>query len=152
MECWRGIEVFALHLPNHPYYPSSLILVLGQVLWGQVPQSCRHHLISPIGFSIKTRILTFSETPLVITAWSLHRASSWEGRLQWKEGEMILWLFKRNLHSLAVLLLIRGGSACLFLRQPKGLRCDVTSCTLQILMDLIYAMFQMEILNYKWSV
>jgi hypothetical protein len=27
--------------------------------------------------------------------------------------------FKRNLHSLAVLLLIRGGSACLFLRQTK---------------------------------
>jgi hypothetical protein len=28
----------------------------------------------------------------------------------------------------------------------------IVDCTLQILMELIYAMFQMEILNYEWSV
>jgi hypothetical protein len=32
---------------------------------------------------------------------------------------------KRNLHSLAVLLLILGGSACLFLRQTSGPWCNV---------------------------
>jgi hypothetical protein len=37
--------------------------------------------------------------------------------------------FKRNLHSFGVSPLILGGSACLFLKQPKSRRCDVTSCT-----------------------
>jgi hypothetical protein len=40
----------------------------------------------------------------------------------------------------------QGQMALPFL-SPKGI-----SCTLQILMDLINAMFQMEILNYEWSV
>ncbi len=125
-----GGEGFAVHLPNHPHCPSSLILVLGKVLWEEVPQSCRRHLISPIGLSVKTGILTFSEAPLVITGWSLQRESSWEGRLQWKEGEMILWLSKRNLHSLGHLPFIHGGSAYLSLRQIRCQRCNVASWTL----------------------
>jgi len=36
--------------------------------------------------------------------------------------------FKRNLHSLAVLLLIRGGSACPLFRQTRHLQCYVASC------------------------
>jgi hypothetical protein len=62
-----GKEGFAVHLPNHPYSPLSQILVLGQLFWEQVPQSCRRHLISPIVLSVKTGILTFFEEPLLIT-------------------------------------------------------------------------------------
>jgi hypothetical protein len=57
--------------------------------------------------------------------------------------------FKRNLHSFGVSPLILGGSACLFLKQPKSRGCDVTSCSPQSWSNVVYVMFQVEIHNYE---
>ena len=45
----------------------------------------------------------------------------------WKEGEMILWLFKRNLQLFGYSLLSGGKSACLFFRQPRNQGYNVPS-------------------------
>src|SRR4030066_1138964 len=46
----------------------------------------------------------------------------------WREEEITLQLSLRTLHSLECLRTIRSCSVCLFLRQPKGPRCNVPSC------------------------
>lgn len=68
------------------FLPSSLILLLGQVLWSKFPNPVLSHLISPIGLPVKIGILIFSEVPLPITGRSLQRASSGNGRLHGRKG------------------------------------------------------------------
>ena len=61
---------------------------------------------------------------------SLQKGSSGEGVYIEGKGDNPI-LLKRNLQSLGCTILIRGGSACLFLGQPRGLQYPVASCTPQ---------------------
>jgi hypothetical protein len=76
------------------------------------------HLISLIDLSFKIGTPLFFEEHLLIIGRSLETASSGKS-VYIGEKTIAPILCKRNLHSLAILLLIRGGSTCLSLRQPK---------------------------------
>ena len=83
------------------------------------------HSITLICLILKIRILRFSKEHLLIMGRSLEQGSSGNSVSIGKKT-IALILSKRNLHSLGVLLLIFGGSACLFLRQTGGQRCNVS--------------------------
>ncbi len=84
------------------------------------------HLISLIDLSFKLGTLLFFEKPLLISGWSLQEPFRGKFVCMGGRGNDPM-TFKRNLHSLGCLLLIRWGSACLLLRQTRGPRCNVAS-------------------------
>jgi hypothetical protein len=53
--------------------------------------------------------------------------------------------FKRNLHSLGYLLLVRCGTGSLLLRQSRDPRCDVTSCNRVSIYSLLNTILHIEI-------
>jgi hypothetical protein len=97
----------------------SLILFLGQMLMRKFSNPVFHLFIRPIGLSLIIGI------PLIFREGSADFGMKSSGDIlrgslsAWDEGGHDPMTSKRNLHSLAALLLVRGRSACLFFGQMR---------------------------------
>ena len=114
--CTRGVLLLTSAIIFYSSLPISSLIGHGPT--SRFSNLALAPLISLMRLSFRIGILLFSEGPLLVMGWSLWRMSF--GKTPTKqEREITLTLFKRNLQSLAVLLLILGRSACLFFGQMR---------------------------------
>ena len=96
----------------------SPFLLFEQGLTDKFPKPSFRFLNNSTGIFPKIGIPSFWRNFCWLRSEVFRRHLLWR-RIAWKNKETVLFFLKRNLHSLVVLLLIRGGSPCLFLRQTR---------------------------------
>ena len=138
----RVFMLTSLMLPND----SPSISAFWAGTYGNFSKPSSRFLNNSTGIFPKIEILSFWRNFCWLRSEVFRRHLLWRG-IMWKNKETVLFLFKRNLHPLGVSLLVLGGSACLFLRQPKGSRCDVTFWSQQLSILSKYTRFELVIIG-----